>query len=236
MRNPPWTRDELILALDLYMKHNPIHISQRHPEVIALSEALNSLPIHKARPSNVTFRNPNGVYMKLCNFLRLDPSYSGKGLEAGSKLEQEIWNEFQSNPQHLDKIASSIRASVRSAELPLLKSEVDDEDEAAEGKILSRLHRVRERNWNLINRKKSMVLASTGRLSCEVCLFDFESRYGPMGKGFIECHHTIPLSNLAPSQKTRLADLALVCPNCHRMLHKGSQYMSIDELKSVISS
>jgi len=180
-RNPPWTRDELILALDLYMKHNPIHISQRHPEVIALSQVLNSLPIHQGRPGNVTFRNPNGVYMKLCNFLRLDPSYSGKGLEAGGKLEEQIWNEFRGDPQRLSRIASSIRAATRSAQLPALRSEVDDEDEAAEGKILSRLHRVRERNQNLIKRKKSMVLASTDRLSCEVCSLDFESRYGSIG-------------------------------------------------------
>jgi hypothetical protein len=45
-RNPPWQRDELILALDLYFRHPPHAVSQTHPEVIAVSEMLNALPIH----------------------------------------------------------------------------------------------------------------------------------------------------------------------------------------------
>jgi 5-methylcytosine-specific restriction protein A len=81
-RNLPWQRDELILALDLYFRHRPDTISQKHPEVAALSELLNALPIHPDRPDRVRFRNLNGTYMKLCNFLRLDPDYKGKGLEA----------------------------------------------------------------------------------------------------------------------------------------------------------
>ena len=43
-RNPPWTRDELILALDLYFKVNPLHTSGNHPEIKSLSVLLNKLP------------------------------------------------------------------------------------------------------------------------------------------------------------------------------------------------
>ena len=60
-RNPPWSRDEFVLALDLYFRHPPSQISQSHPEVIALSEALNSLPFHSDRPDEERFRDPNGV-------------------------------------------------------------------------------------------------------------------------------------------------------------------------------
>jgi hypothetical protein len=83
-RNPPWQRDELILALDLYFRFPPSGISQDHPEVVRLSEILNALPIHAGRDGAATFRNPNGVYMKLCNFLRFDPNYAGerKGWQA----------------------------------------------------------------------------------------------------------------------------------------------------------
>ncbi len=83
MRNPHWTRDELILALDLYFKVNPVHTSEKHPAIVELSNILNGHPIHKERPDGGKFRNPNGVYMKLCNFLRLDPDYNGTGLDAG---------------------------------------------------------------------------------------------------------------------------------------------------------
>jgi len=91
-KNPPWTRDELILALDLYFRHNPLHISKTHPEVIALSDLLNALPIFEERPDEEHFRNENGVYMKLCNFLRLDPDYEGAGLTRGGRLEEEVWD------------------------------------------------------------------------------------------------------------------------------------------------
>ena len=82
LRSPAWTRDELILALDLYFKHPPSHISKDHPEVRKLSDLLNSLPIHKDRPDALRFRNENGVYTKLCNFFSLDPEYTGKGAYA----------------------------------------------------------------------------------------------------------------------------------------------------------
>jgi 5-methylcytosine-specific restriction protein A len=70
-----------------------------------------------------------------------------------------------------------------------------------------------------------------GRLACEVCSFDFKQHYGDLGEGFIECHHTQPLSFSTAGEKTRLTDLALVCANCHRMLHRGSKWLSITELR-----
>jgi len=59
-RNPPWQRDELILALDLYFRHNPAGLSQEHAEIERLSKILNGLPIHPTRPDAATFRNCNG--------------------------------------------------------------------------------------------------------------------------------------------------------------------------------
>lgn len=90
MRNPKWSRDELILALDLYFRVNPIHTSEKNLEIVALSDLLNTLPIHTKTEIDKDFRNPNGVYMKLCNFLQFDPTYPGVGLTAGSKLEQGV--------------------------------------------------------------------------------------------------------------------------------------------------
>ena len=58
-RNPNWARDELILALDLYLQEGQLDVS--HPKVIELSNLLNSLPIHTDRLNNEKFRNPNGV-------------------------------------------------------------------------------------------------------------------------------------------------------------------------------
>ena len=108
-RNPPWTRDELILALDLYFQENPLHTSQTNPKIVELSELLNRLPVHSDRPQEELFRNPNGVYMKLCNYLRLDPSNEAAGLSGGGKLEEEVWREFAGDRARLSKVAGAIR-------------------------------------------------------------------------------------------------------------------------------
>ena len=227
-RNPPWQRDELILALDLYFRHNPAHLSREHAEIERLSRILNDLPIHPTRPDAATFRNDNAVYMKLCNFLRFDPSYSGTGLTRGGSLEKAIWDEFANDPAILRKVAQAIVDGTNSVE------NLDfgpDEDEAAfpEGRILYRLHRQRERNPTVVREVKRKANA-TGSLCCAVCQFDFFASYGELGKGFIECHHTMPVSEYRPGQKTKVADLSLVCANCHRMLHRRRPWLTVSEL------
>jgi len=229
-RNPPWTRDELILALDLYFRHRPS--SQEDPEVIALSDLLNALPIHSERPDAEHFRNPNGVYMKLGNFMSIDPAYEGAGLRRGNRLEQIVWDEFAGDRERLRAAAEAIRAAVAAPEKRWADAIVEEaEYDAPEGRVLYRVHRSRERNAALVRRRKQLALEKDGRLACEVCGFDFSERYGALGDGFIECHHTIPVSQLKPGDRTRLQDLALVCANCHRMLHRGGEKLTSDALR-----
>lgn len=231
-RNPDWTRDELILALDLYFRADPRTTNKGDARIAELSSLLNLLPVHRATSRNADFRNPNGVYMKLCNFLRLDPSYTGTGLSAGALGDEQVWKEFEPDRLRLERVASAIRAFVNAPnEFQFNELEPLDDTEAPEGRILTRIHLSRERNRHLAAKKKAVVFDSAGTLICEVCGFDFGQRYGSLGKGFMECHHTIPLSTLAPGSRTRLEDLALVCANCHRMLHRGSPWPSIDGLR-----
>ena len=89
LRNPKWHRDEIILALDLYSRLEPGHISSTNPEIQELSAILNGLPIHEVRPDEAKFRNPNGVSLKLSNFLAIDPTYKGKGMQSFSKLDKK---------------------------------------------------------------------------------------------------------------------------------------------------
>ncbi|MDJ1631929.1 hypothetical protein QNN00_22950 [Bacillus velezensis] len=79
MKNPKWNRDELILALDLYFKLPASKISSSNDEIIKLSKILNQLS-SSDKQKEETFRNPNGVSMKLNNFKRLDPDAPGSGL------------------------------------------------------------------------------------------------------------------------------------------------------------
>jgi 5-methylcytosine-specific restriction protein A len=235
-RNPDWERDELILALDLYFRVPPNNASQDHPEVVGLSRLLNALPIHADRPDNVRFRNSNGVYMKLCNFLRFDPSYQGSGLRRGNKLEEAVWREFAQRPDVLSATAEAIRtgSGTNAASAPV--DESGEEAEFPEGRVLFRIHRARERSPQLVRKMKARALRELGRLFCQVCGFDFEKTYGPQGRGFIECHHTVPLSTLASQNATRLSDLALVCSNCHRMLHRRRPWLTMSQLLDLMSA
>ena len=237
MRNPTWSRDELIVTLDFYMRHSPKIPGKTSSEVIELSRLLNRLGQQIAGDKSETFRNPNGVYMKLMNFRRFDPDYLGSGLERGGKDEEVVWNLFANNTTELSKTASSIADFVTVGTQggdgldPL--PDIFDFD-AEEGKVLTRQHQVRERNKRLVERKKQQVMSQTGQLCCEVCGFDFSVVYGELGQDFLECHHNRPVSELRPGERTSLTDLSLLCANCHRMIHRRRPWISVEELRKML--
>ncbi|GJH04504.1 HNH endonuclease [Paraburkholderia terrae] len=105
-----------------------------------------------------------------------------------------------------------------------------------EGRRLYRMHTARERNPKLIREAKKLALKrGDGVLRCACCSFDFGSTYGDVGHGYIEAHHTTPLSSLDETGgTTRIEDLALVCANCHRMLHRRRPWLEADELAALV--
>lgn len=240
-RNPKWTRDELILALDLYLRHRPHLAEKDSSQIQELSNILNRIGTALGVHGDLSFRNNNGVYMKLMNFRRLDPDYTsdGKvGLTRGGKDEEEVWQEFAQNPGHCHQVALAIRAAIEQAAVlpvPVADEHTDDYVEAQEGRLLTALHRHRERSRKIVDRKKAAVLKQRGRLACDVCGFDFERTYGARGAGFIECHHTRPVSESAATM-TRLTDLALVCANCHRMIHAARPWLTLADLSALIAA
>jgi putative restriction endonuclease len=83
MRRRDWTRNELIVAFNLYCKLPFGKIHTRNPQVIELAKALG--------------RTPSAVSWKLANFARLDPSLRKRnvmGASHGAHAEIEIWDEF----------------------------------------------------------------------------------------------------------------------------------------------
>lgn len=97
-------------------------------------------------------------------------------------------------------------------------------------------HLRRERKRAIVEAKKAAVLGATGRLSCEVCGFDFFATYGPVGEGFCEVHHLSPLSASDEFVTTTLADLAVLCSNCHRIVHRSDPMLSVAELATAITA
>ena len=91
-RNPPWSRDELILALTFYLTHCEHIPGKTSTEIQKLSLLLNNMARQTGGGREASYRNSNGVYMKLMNFRRFDPDYTkeGKvGLQRGNRLEEE---------------------------------------------------------------------------------------------------------------------------------------------------
>ncbi len=73
-------------------------------------------------------------------------------------------------------------------------------------------------------------------LNCVVCGFNFEEKYGEFGKNFIHIHHLNPLSEIKEEYIVDpKRDLRPVCPNCHAMLHRKKDTLSIEELKDILS-
>ncbi|HKV05386.1 MAG TPA: HNH endonuclease [Candidatus Acidoferrales bacterium] len=240
--NPDWTRDELILALDFYLAHRPEPPRKESPEIQDLSAILNRLGerLFSVDDRAKTFRNESSVYMKLMNFRRLDPTYTvggKKGLVRGAKADAEVWTEFGGDPIRCHQVAQAIIASLDDPETDSIAVAdfTDSMLEAAEGRLLTRKHIARERNQQLVESKRKQVLRKAGKLACDVCGFNFGDVYGDHGKDFIECHHTKPVSMLEEGHKTRIDDLALVCANCHRMIHRRRPWLSIAELKELVA-
>jgi hypothetical protein len=93
------------------------------------------------------------------------------------------------------------------------------------------LHRSRE---SRARRAKiaAVLQIGDGALRCEVpgCGFEFEKMYGVLGKNFAEIHHLKPLSDQPGPRRPKLADLAVVCANCHRMIHRHGKCRDLADL------
>jgi 5-methylcytosine-specific restriction protein A len=148
------------------------------------------------------------LYIEYCNSLGIYPNKTGSFGKTRKYWNLDIQKDFEAN-------------SVTAGEFP-------------EGKIVERLHKARERNTMVVRLAKEYFKKQQGRLFCQVCGFDFEKVYGKIGKDFIEGHHTIPVSEMSHEHKTKVEDIALLCSNCHSMVHKRRPWLRMEDLKKII--
>ncbi|MBN2286814.1 MAG: HNH endonuclease, partial [Tissierellales bacterium] len=135
---------------------------------------------------------------------------------------------------------TEIEKDVFDALFSIAQEYVADEDygfdsELPEGREIEIKHRLRERNPAVIKSAKEAFKQKNGKLYCQVCGFDFQAKYGDIGADFIEGHHTLPISELKGEVKTKVKDVALVCSNCHRMLHRRRPWLKMEELQKLIN-
>lgn len=74
---------------------------------------------------------------------------------------------------------------------------------------------------------------------CQACGFDFEAIYGEVGKGYIEAHHLVPLASYEEGETVSLdprTDFAVLCANCHRMMHRKEGPTTLEELRQILAA
>ncbi len=234
-QNPDWTWDELILACDLVASNEWRPIGDADPRVIELSALLQRgpTPMSDQLP---TFRNPNGVGRKTSDIATSHPDYPGVPTH-GSRLDLVVLEAFRTDPVGMHKRAVAIRQLFASGEaLTLTPPAVPDpmEDVAAdEGEVLVRKHLQRERKKGLRDKKIQQLVAAGLRIACETCGLDPADKYGDLAdpKTLVDVHHVLPLSVSGKTQ-TRLQDLAVLCPSCHRAIHAARPWLTPDELRT----
>lgn len=100
---------------------------------------------------------------------------------------------------------------------------------AIEGNPQMYFHLRRERDAVIAKAKRDSFIANHGELYCECCSFKTDSVYSDLGYDVCEIHHRSPLALASGPVKTMLNDLAVLCPNCHRAIHKTNPLLSVEE-------
>jgi 5-methylcytosine-specific restriction enzyme A len=138
--------------------------------------------------------------------------------------QSNVWFADKEESQELVNRVQELIKNGSTSTLP----DVDQNKSIIEGNPRLVAHLRRERNAAIVKQKKSAVLKATGKLCCEVCGFDFKEVYGEIGEGFCEVHHLQPLSKADGKVITELKDLAIICSNCHRIIHRLDPMPSIE--------
>ena len=229
--NLDWKYEEIVLAASLVAGNGFKGLRAHQQPVIDLSALLRDAPLHPIEDRDPTFRSPNSVQRKTFDIATQHPHYAGKPTR-GNRLDRHVLLEFIADPARMQQLAAEIRSTILSGEVTSIPDDQIDSEEisASEGRLLVAHHLRRERSPRLRRAKLAKVKADGWPIACEVCTFDFEATYGPLGSDYIEVHHVLPLHASGPV-RTQLQDLVLLCANCHRMVHRSSPWLTPAELR-----
>jgi superfamily II DNA or RNA helicase/predicted HNH restriction endonuclease len=231
-RNPDWEWDETVLACDLVFQNGWQPLPADDERIVELSCILRRMSLHPVEKRLSSFRNEDGVSRKTHNLASSAPDW-GRWRSNGSERDQEVMDQFRAAPDVMHGIAQDLLRDAQ-CDTPENASKLQEDDGSVlEGRYLWRFHVERERNPVLRRKKIRNVLQLGDPLACEACDFDFGKVYGDRGQGFIECHHVRPLHEIGEC-RTRITDLALLCSNCHRMIHRKPPWPTPAQLRDII--
>lgn len=232
--NPDWTRDETLLALNLYQRIHGQVPGPDDPQIVTLSQRLRNLPVHEGAKKRDSFRNPAGVGFKLQNIRKVA---TGRGLGNVSALDRAVWQEYGAAPELVQRLVDLIGAEIATGQISEAEvSTIEPDEEFAEGRILTAVHHRRERSAKLRVRLLSM-RQKEGVLRCDCCNQGPKALALDLALAGFEAHHITPLAESTPGV-TRLSDLSLLCAICHRLIHRAmhlkKRWVGVDELRATL--
>ena len=104
----------------------------------------------------------------------------------------------------------------------------NEEEVFVEGAVALKVSKLYERSIRLRNRAIEL-----HGVDCAICGMNFESIYGPIGKGFIHMHHIVRVADAGIRCVDPKTDLIPICPNCHSMIHRKNPPITPDELRDI---
>lgn len=205
-----WTRDELILAINLYCKMPFGKMHGRNPDIIQLA--------------NLIDRSANSIALKLVNFSSLDPSLQArgiKGMSSTSKLDKQIWDEFYNNWDSALIESEKLLAKVKHTTIEKL-NEVDSVDFSKEGFNKKRIVNTRV-NQSIF---RTVVLATYKSTCCIT---------GINNQELLIASHIVPWSK---DEKNRLNPMNGLCLNAlhDKAFDAGLITINAEDYKIIISS
>ncbi len=167
-------------------------------------------------------------------FSQLGDTEKDKVIKEQKELIKKYLGEGKLDKFLLEKVPSHYRTSMPTQE--------DDNFEVMEGMPVKKHREIEDRSRNnaIVLEKKRQ-----SKYICECCDFNFYKTYGELGKEYIECHHIKPLAEYSEEgEEIVLENLAALCANCHRMIHrllirdkakyKDKYSLSMDDLRDIV--
>lgn len=156
---------------------------------------------------------------------------------------QRRWATHDKRPWDVDQELLTEFEELKAGWLDQLPTPMPDPDEdqgfadltLLDGKRQVSLRSHRSYESKLRQAKLRVALSTGGTLRCEVpgCGFDFYETYGEIGLGYAHVHHLKPQAGKpAQGSPTSVADLAIVCANCHAMIHRNGKCRELSTLLS----
>lgn len=209
----------LVTPIDNVLREDNLSVGHPFGRFVGL---ISKAKVPRLKPSELSFQEPNRGAVCSLDTIKIKAKL-GSDISLLAK-QKTFWKFFPKSDFSIDSVFNFLPSIL----------DADEDTSATEGELKYRiaLHKYYERDPELIKAAKAKAMRED-RFFCEACTFDFAKVYPGLGFGFIECHHRHPIAK-AGIRENSIEDLALVCSNCHRMLHRrfDDMFLTVEQLKS----